>query len=204
MTNIKIGIIDYKLGNHNSLFYTLKLIGYSVVISQNQKELDNCNLLILPGVGAFPKAMKSLKKTKLDKFIIEWEKSKKPIIGICLGMQLLCTKSSEFKETKGLNLISGNIINLDKSSWHIGWNESISTKDNNIFKGLKNAQYYYNHSFKFTGDNRYILSETTSNNEIIPSIIKKGKIIGLQFHPEKSQIHGKKLLIRLIKILLND
>lgn len=204
MISIKIGIVDYELGNHDSLFYSLKSIGFSVFISNNPDELKICNIILLPGVGAFPKAMKSLRKSGLDKFIIEWAKLEKPIIGICLGMQLICTKSYEFKECSGLNLINGEIIKMENNDWHIGWNSNIPSHDNKIFRGLKRSQFYYNHSFKFYGDSQNILSETELNNEIIPAIIKKGKTFGIQFHPEKSQLSGKILLTRIIKHLLND
>ena len=119
---IKIGIIDYDLGNQDSLYYFLKSLRYKVFISKDPKLLSEQDLIILPGVGAFPKAMESLEKSGIDKFIIEWSKSNKPLVGICLGMQLLCSCSTEFVRTKGLNLIPGDIVPIANSKWHIGWN----------------------------------------------------------------------------------
>ncbi|MBK78263.1 MAG: imidazole glycerol phosphate synthase subunit HisH [Flavobacteriaceae bacterium] len=203
MINIKVGIIDYDLGNQDSLFYVLKSLGFRVLLSNKPKTLLKMDLIILPGVGAFPKAMKSLKKNGLDNFLIKWSKKDKPIIGICLGMQLLCSKSYEFKETKGLNLIKGEIINLKNRNWHIGWNDNTPLVHEKFFIGLKRQQFYYNHSYRFFGNAKFVISKCSFQNELIPSIIKSKKIIGIQFHPEKSQSSGKKLLVNIIKKLVN-
>lgn len=203
MIRLKIGIIDYDIGNQDSLLYSLRSFGFNAYISNKPKVLLESDLIVLPGVGAFSRAMVSLKKRGLDNFIFEWVKAKKPVIGICLGMQLLCSKSQEFKETKGLDLIKGEIVEIKKTNWHIGWNDNFFLVNDNLFNGLKKDQFYFNHKFKFVGDEKFIIGQTKSFGEIIPSIIKSGNIIGLQFHPEKSQLAGKKILQRIIKKLIN-
>ena len=199
---IKIGIIDYDLGNQDSLYYFLKSLRYKVLISKDPKLLSSLDLIILPGVGAFPKAIESLEKSGMDKFIINWSKSNKPLVGICLGMQLLCSKSVEFVETKGLNLIPGNIVPIANDKWHIGWN-NISFLKSTIKNISENDEFYFNHSYKYTGNDDYVITKTMFDNHF-PSIIQKNKTIGIQFHPEKSQFSGKKLIHAIFKTLTDD
>lgn len=198
---IKIGIIDYDLGNQDSVYYFLKSLRYKVLISKDPNVLSDLDLIILPGVGAFPKAMKSLKKSGIDKFIIQWSNNNKPLVGICLGMQLLCSKSTEFCETKGLNLIPGDIIPISNNKWHIGWN-SLSFLNGSI-KGIsENDKFYFNHSYKYAGKNNYTITETKFENHFA-SIIQKNKTVGIQFHPEKSQFSGKKLIHTIFNNLMD-
>tara|TARA_B110000046_G_scaffold184983_1_gene225105 strand:+ start:4542 stop:5156 length:615 start_codon:yes stop_codon:yes gene_type:complete len=203
MIRLKIGILDYDLGNQDSLLYSLKSFGFNAYVSWKPQVLLDSDLIVLPGVGAFPEAMDILKKRGLDDFIFEWVKSNKPIIGICLGMQLLCSKSYEFEETRGLDLIKGEIVEIKNTNWHIGWNDNYFLIDDNIFNGLKKDQFYFNHKFKYVGEEKFIIGETKSLGETIPSIIKSGNIIGFQFHPEKSQLAGKEILQKIIKKLIN-
>jgi|LakMenEpi03Aug12_release.lakeMendotaPanAssembly.Ray.scaffolds.fasta_scaffold700315_2 glutamine amidotransferase len=198
---ITIGIVDYDLGNHDSLFFLLKSMGFKVMISKDISILSAMDLIILPGVGAFPKAMESLHASGMASFISQWSNQGKPLLGICLGMQLLCTMSFEFEETKGLNLIPGRIVPLDSGKWHIGWNDNIPYKGHDLFGITTKDQFYYNHSYKFIGDDNYIISYSMFD-ELIPAIIQKNKTIGIQFHPEKSQKSGKKLFSTIIEKLI--
>jgi glutamine amidotransferase len=203
MKKINIGIIDYDLGNQDSLFFFLKSLGYKVIISKDENILSEADVIILPGVGAFPKAMRSLCESGMDIFIRKWVKQQKPLIGICLGMQLLCSVSLEFQETKGLDLIPGNIIPFDSGKLQIGWNDNIPFNGHHSFETNSMDQFYYNHSYKYKGDDEYIVSYSIFG-EIIPSIIQKNKVIGIQFHPEKSQKSGKKLINAIIEKLIYD
>jgi len=198
-----IGILDYNCGNINSLKSIIKSLGYSVFISKYKKELSSADLMILPGVGNFSYAMSSLKKTKIIKFIKEYSNSK-PIIGICLGMQILFTQGNETKKTKGLDLIKGEVKKFKNNKCKIGWDTCRNKK--NLSKNLisKEEFYYFNHSFYASTSQNYILSYSLFDKQKYAAVVKKNKIIGFQFHPEKSQFNGKKLLKNSIDLLLND
>ncbi len=200
---ISVAIVDYDIGNHNSLLYTLKSLEFDVKISKDIEILSNSDVLILPGVGAFPKAMDLLKLNNLSNFLIEWSSKNRPIIGICLGMQLLCRKSCEYKDSEGLGIIDGEIVALSNNQCHIGWN-SINDVQKSDFLFSKGHDFYFNHSYKFIGDKSFVIGSTEFNDENIAAIIKNKNIIGVQFHPEKSQEAGKILLSFTIKKLIND
>lgn len=202
MRKIKIGIIDYKSGNQSSLLYSLRKLGFNSFISNDKLHLGSSDLLILPGVGAFPDAMRSIEEYKLRDFICNWSKSNKPLIGICLGMQLLTEASSEFNYTKGLGLIDGECIEFNEPKYHIGWNTFNTIKVSSYMEKYDNQNFYFNHSFFYKGPKKYQLSVTNFNGEF-PSIIHSNNIIGLQFHPEKSQDIGEDLLKKIIYKLSN-
>ena len=149
---IKIGIVGYNLGNQDSLYYVLKSLGFSVKMSKKTETLSKSDIIILPGVGAFPQAMNLLKKNNLIDFLVDWASQNKPIVGICLGMQLLCTKSYEFHECSGLNIIDGEIVPLKKKNCHIGWNNNLF-KVNNFYEKLEGDYFYFNHSYKMKLEN---------------------------------------------------
>jgi glutamine amidotransferase len=199
---IDVAIVDYDLGNQDSLFYTLKSLEFRVKISKEVEVLSKSDILILPGVGSFPEAIKQLKNNNLSEFIIQWSSKNKPILGICLGMQLLCSKSYEYHESNGLGIINGEIVALNKASCHIGWNNVCQVEKSDLIYS-KLDDFYFNHSFKFKGNKNLIIGNTSFNDENIPAIIKKNNLVGIQFHPEKSQEAGKKLLLFIIKKLVN-
>ena len=199
---IDVAIVDYDLGNQDSLFYTLKSLEFRVKISKEVEVLSKSDILILPGVGSFPEAIKQLKNNNLSEFIIQWSSKNKPILGICLGMQLLCSKSYEYHESNGLGIINGEIVALNKASCHIGWNNVCQVEKSDLIYS-KLDDFYFNHSFKFKGNKNLIIGNTSFNDENIPAIIKKNNVVGVQFHPEKSQKAGKKLLSLIIKKLVD-
>lgn len=199
---IDVTIVDYDLGNQDSLFYTLKSLEFRVKISKEVEVLSKSDILILPGVGSFPEAIKQLKNNNLSEFLIQWSSKNKPILGICLGMQLLCSKSYEYQESNGLGIINGEIVALNKASCHIGWN-NVCQVEKSDFLYSKLDDFYFNHSFKFKGNKNLIIGNTSFNDENIPAIVKKNNVVGIQFHPEKSQEAGKKLLLFIIKKLVN-
>ena len=199
---IYVTIVDYDLGNQNSLFYSLKALDLKVKISKDIEILSKSDVLILPGVGSFPEAIKRLKENNLSEFLIEWSSKNKPILGICLGMQLLCSKSYEYQESKGLGIINGEIIALNKNRSHIGWNNVFQVQKSDLLYSKMN-DFYFNHSFKFKGNKNLIIGNASFNDENIPALVKKNNIVGIQFHPEKSQEAGKKLLLFIIKKLVN-
>ena len=199
LKNIKIGIIDYEMGNQQSLVNTLKYLGSLVFVSKDKKDLNQSDILILPGVGAFPKGMTNLKKYDLYHFIKDKALNGDSLIGICLGMQMLFEDSDEFQKTSGLNLIKGNIkiMNNKIKLPHMGWNKIFSTKNNNY--GLGNSYQYFVHSY--VGYNvipEQVIYKSTYCDENFIAGVKKNNIIGLQFHPERSGKSGMELLTTII------
>lgn len=191
-----IGIIDYGAGNLNSICKAWEYLGYNTEIIKKNKDTKKYEALILPGVGAFPEAMERLKENNLITFINKFIETKKPMLGICLGMQLLFEWGYEDEKTKGLDFLPGEIIKMkdDKKIPHMGWNELEILKEDPLFNGLpKNPHFYFVHSYQLKEITKEVIA-VTEYGEKIPAVVKKGNIIGLQFHPEKSGQNGLKLL----------
>ncbi len=193
---MNICIIDYNLGNIKSIQSMLSQLNINSFISSNQKKINNSDIILLPGVGTFGSAMKFLKLKKLDKFIIDQYKKRKPIIGICLGMQLFFEKSCENGNHKGLGLIKGVLEkNLDS---HIGWNNLLPIGED--FYKIKNKYFYFNHTYSVKNLKKKQSYFSNYENKIL-SLIKINNFVGMQFHPEKSQNNGIDLMHSIIKSL---
>ncbi len=199
MKQLRIVIIDYGLGNTFSVYNAIKFLGYyKIKISDNEKIINEGDSLILPGVGAFDEAMKNLKERNLDLILNEQVLvKKKPILGICLGMQLLATSSEENGIHEGFNWIKGQVKKLNLSNDyavpHVGWNNIFITKIEPIFTNNKhNSNFYFDHSYYFDCDQQYI--SAYCDYEIkVTAAVQKDNMFGVQFHPEKSQTNGLKL-----------
>ena len=197
----RIAIIDYGVGNLFSLASSLKAIGAETIITGDAEEIKKADKLILPGVGAFEDAAKKLRATGLDKVIIDEAANGKPLLGICLGMQLLFEKSYEFGEHEGLGLINGSIVPIadyvseELKIPHIGWNKlSFTKEDCPIFKYLDGGEFvYFVHSF-FGKDCDSDVAATTEYGAELTAAVAKGNVYGCQFHPEKSGEVGLKIL----------
>ena len=197
----KIIIIDYGCGNIVSLQRAIKKIGFESTLSNKQEEISDASHLILPGVGAFGNAMKLLKKFNLDQAIIKHASKNKPLLGICLGMQLLLSKSYEFGEHKGLDLIKGNVEKLTSQTKnqikipHIGWSAINFNKLNENYKNFDKKTFYFVHSYiANTADPNDTIAFSKISNIKIPAVINHKNITGFQFHPEKSRETGLKLI----------
>lgn len=193
-----IAIIDYGVGNLFSLTQSLKKIGAESVVTYDPKVIAGADRLILPGVGAFGDAAQKLKESGLDS-VIKFEVAEgKPLLGICLGMQLLFDKSFEYGEHVGLGLIKGEVLPLADYICglkipHMGWNCLEFVDNNPIFKNLRQGEYvYFVHSyFANCGEG---LSATTDYGIKVTAAVRKDNVYGVQFHPEKSGAAGLEIL----------
>ena len=193
-----ITVIDYKMGNLHSVMNALSFIGADAIVSSDVADLRRADKLILPGVGAFPDAMAALEASGLKDEIIAQCRDGKPLLGICLGMQLLFDESLEFGTTKGLGLIPGRVIPIDAKGLkipHMGWNSLTHHCEDKIIEGVANGDHvYFVHSFRADTPDEYIVSSTLYG-EKIPAIVKAAdlNVRGAQFHPEKSHDTGLRM-----------
>ena len=192
-----ISVINIGIGNFNSIMNMIKKMNLSANLTNSFEEVSNSEYIILPGVGSFDKCMIALKNLKLDKAIFRALDNNSKLLGICVGMQMLFTKSEEGNET-GLNLIEGKVVkfknNLNLPVPHMGWNTIKSYEDNKIFTNNKFERFYFAHSFYCISNSpNYVLSTTKYGVDFASSVNKKN-IFGVQFHPEKSFDQGKNLI----------
>lgn len=203
-----IGVINYGTNNIFSLLNALNFIGYNSKIINHYSDFEKIDCLILPGVGAFPKAMKEIINKDYHKAIGEFNFGKKKIIGICLGFQMLFDFSEEFSHTNGLGLIKGYVTPFSGKNLSIPLISWLKTKCNknilnkkNLSGFLNNKYFYYIHSYYAeVADKTKIMCFSENNNFIFSSGILNDNIIGVQFHPEKSGYNGLKFLESLINV----
>lgn len=195
-----IGIIDLDTGNITSLISAVKKLNISYKLCKNYNDFDKIDKLILPGVGAFKDLMAKMNEKNINKVIIEKSNQNTPILGVCVGFQILFNKSNEHGETLGLNLIKGNLINFKDENEnikvpHVGWNECKIQNKSNLFYDIKNnSDFYFTHSYFLKNyDIENVITTTMYELNFVSSINKKN-IYGVQFHPEKSQSNGLKVI----------
>lgn len=183
------------MGNVASVKKAFEKIGANVKISNSKQDIEKAGFLILPGVGAFGDGMANLTRLGLidvlNKAVI---KNRTPFLGICLGMQLLADKGHEFGLHKGLGWIKGETIKLKSNRLpHIGWND-VKILKNDLFTEIPDKNFYFVHSYVLSPTNKKIIASTTKYGTVFPSSIQYKNIFATQFHPEKSQLTGLKLL----------
>ncbi|MBQ2274161.1 MAG: imidazole glycerol phosphate synthase subunit HisH [Clostridia bacterium] len=195
-----IAIIDYGVGNLFSLSCSFSAIGAETVITGDEAVIKAADRLVLPGVGAFGDAARKLRECGLYDVIKREAENGKPLLGICLGMQLLFERSFEYGIHEGLSLLKGDIVpmeeRIDKSLKipHIGWNKLKFTKDSPLFKYINDGDFvYFVHSY-FAENCNDSLAATTDYGKDLTAVVSKGNIFGCQFHPEKSGETGLKIL----------
>ena len=201
-----IAIIDYGVGNLFSLQSSFKQIGANAVVTCDKAVIESADRIVLPGVGAFGDASKKLAESGLDKVVIEQAKKGKPLLGICLGMQMLFDKSLEYGEHKGLGLIGGEIRSIsevipkDLKIPHIGWNAlTLSGEQNGLFKYIKNGDHvYFVHSFY--GAKCDSIVATAEYGVPLTAAVAKNNVYGCQFHPEKSGRVGLDILRGFLEV----
>lgn len=205
---MKIGVIDYGMGNLFSVVQALNRLGCEVVVTADEQTLDATDALLLPGVGAFPDARKRLTETKLDRYLIKAQSQNRPLLGICLGMQLLFEQSDEVTSTNGLGFFKGQIKRFSGTNEgrayrvpHMGWNELVMANRPAWLENSSPAKHvYFVHSFYATHiEESELVAYADYCGIRVPGIVTKGSVTGMQFHPEKSGELGVYLLEQWLK-----
>lgn len=198
MSRKTIGIVDYGVGNHTSVQRTFQALDYRCRTSYDPEVLIESDLIVLPGVGAYPTAMAALHTRGLVEFLRERAFGGHPMIGLCLGMQLLADESLEHGTTAGLGLIPGRVIPLSPVHWHIGWNTIEVINEDELLLPSDGASLYFNHSYIFNAPREYQVCLARLGKPF-PVGVRRGNVVGLQFHPEKSQLAGRILLRNVVE-----
>lgn len=191
-----IAVADYGVGNLKSVTNAMAYLGFNTKITGVSAELESADAIILPGVGAFPDAAEKLRRTGLDK-VIKAQAESKPLLGICLGMQLLFDRGEEVRNCEGLRLVSGCVrkIKTDLKLPHIGWNSLTFKNDCPIFKELNDGMHvYFVHTFQGAAARPEDIAAVTDYGGEVLAAVHRGNVYGCQFHPEKSGEEGLQIL----------
>jgi imidazole glycerol-phosphate synthase subunit HisH len=196
---ITVAVVDYGMGNRRSVQKALEHVGARVAVTRDPATLATADALVLPGVGAFAAAMSALSALDLIAPIRRAAGDGRPVLGICLGMQLLFERSSELGDTAGLGLLGGEVTRLQTGGLrvpHIGWNEVRPTRPAPLTAGLppQGAAFYHVHSYAVRPSDPEDVVATTTYGETFATVVARGSVMGTQFHPEKSSAHGLQLL----------
>ena len=208
---MNVTIVDYNSGNISSVINSFNEVAkdrVNIEVTSDLKKIKSSDKIVLPGQGSFKSCVDALNAISglvdvLNEFAISY---KKPLFGICVGLQMFADVGFEETETKGLGWISGKVSKIDNQNGkyklpHIGWNEINITKDSEIFKGIKNKSHmYFVHSYEFVPEDKNVISATTEYSSNIVCSVEKDNIFGTQFHPEKSDVIGLKVIKNFIDI----
>jgi glutamine amidotransferase len=201
---VEIAVVDYGMGNRRSVEKAFEHIGASVILTRDPERLRSVAGLVVPGVGAFPRGMASLRELGLDELLRERLASGTPVLGICLGMQLAFERSTEQGGTQGLGVIAGEVRPLDHGDLklpHIGWNEVSFSSRSPFTEGLpERCAFYHVHSFAPVPTEREDVLGTAFYGAPFVSVVAHGGFYGVQFHPEKSSAAGLRLLANFARI----
>jgi len=202
----KVGIIDYGQGNIFSISKAIQKLQTECLISDNVRELSSCSHIVLPGVGAFPSAMRKLKERNLDKFIVDIA-DEKPIMGICLGAQLLFNSSTELGLNQGLGVINGDVVSFNSNNvsklMNVGWRRTyVNSKRSDLAfykEQINNEEFYYVHKFHIENCDKSTVQYLSRNQDYeFVSAVEYKNVIACQFHPEKSREPGLNLISKFI------
>lgn len=206
-SDVEIAILDYGMGNLRSVEKALEHVGVRAPIVSDAEAAHAADGLILPGVGAFPEAMRRIREAHYDELIPEFLASGKPVLGICLGMQVLFESSSEHEGSWGLGLLQGRVDVLDAGDLKVpqlGWNAVRWTRSSPLTDGLQNPSYFYfANSYSARVVNRDDLLGESDYGAPFTAVVEKAPLYGAQFHPEKSSTHGLRMLANFAKICVD-
>lgn len=202
-----LAVVDYGLGNLRSVAKALEAVGAQVKVTSQKQDLSAARGIVLPGVGAFQRAMENLKELEIIPAITKAIEENKPFLGICLGLQILFTQSSEHGRHKGLDIIKGRVEKFASGVKipHMGWNQvkiiKKSEGKSDLFKNIANNSYFYFvHSYYVAPEDKdVVIATTTYGDEEFASAVNQGSVWGLQFHPEKSEKLGLQVLSDFFK-----
>ncbi|MEY2512844.1 MAG: imidazole glycerol-phosphate synthase subunit HisH [bacterium] len=201
---MSIAMVDYGMGNRRSVSKALEHVGSRILQTADHDELRAADGLIVPGVGAFPEAMRRLRALGLDEVVRERAAAGVPVIGLCLGMQLLFDRSDEHEGSDGIGLLSGSVVALDTrglKSPHIGWNSVSWQRPSALIEGLPDpAAFYHVHSYVVEPDDPAIVLGIGEYGSPFVSFVAQGNVFGAQCHPEKSSMEGLALLRNFVGI----
>jgi glutamine amidotransferase len=202
--NSKIVIIDYGMGNLRNVQKGFERIGFEARLTRSKREINHASAIVLPGVGAFKDCMQNLKKFGLIEPLLQSIEKGKPYLGICLGLQILFSESEEFGSQKGLDLIRGKVMKFrpgpDHKVPHMGWNTVEIVKDAPILRGVESGDFFYFvHSYYVVPKEKERISTLTTYGRPFVSSIWKENLFATQFHPEKSQEKGLRILENFVR-----
>jgi len=200
----RIGLVDYGMGNRRSVEKALERAGANVEVTSDPRALGAADGLVVPGVGAFPRAMDSLRRLGLDEVLLERVGAGTPVLGICLGLQLAFERSSELGGAEGLGIVPGEVRPLDTAGGrlpHIGWNLVRWEQASPLIQGLpEECAFYHVHSFAPVPDDPHDVLGTSEYGSPFVTAVARGSFAGVQFHPEKSSRHGLQLLANFVAV----
>ena len=191
-----VAIIDYGVGNLRSVEKAFTVMGCAAIVSGDENVLRKAKRLVLPGVGAFGACIKALKERGFDRLVRERASDGTPLLGVCVGMQLLFDESEEFGSTRGLGLLRGSVrrFNGDLVVPHVGWNRIHQRRANRLFEGVEEGAFcYFVHSFYCEPADEQVVVGETDYGARYASVVANGNVCGVQFHPEKSQAVGLRM-----------
>lgn len=203
-----IAIVDYGMGNLHSVSKAVERLGYKPLVTGDREEILAADGIILPGVGAFGDAMEQLRGTSLDSVMKEAAASGKPLLGICLGMQLLFSGSEEHGKNEGLNILPGSVVRFPGGNYkvpHMGWNSlQFRNPEHPLFARLEEGHVYFVHSYHVLPEVQADLLAVTDYGQPVTAIVGRGSVYGMQFHPEKSGELGMNLLRNFLALTARD
>lgn len=201
-----IAIVDYGMGNLHSVSKAVERLGYEPLVTGEREEILAADGIILPGVGAFGDAMEQLRETSLDSVMKDAAESGKPLLGICLGMQLLFSRSEEHGKFEGLDILPGSVVRFTGGDYkvpHMGWNSlQFEKREHPLFAGLEEGHVYFVHSYHVLPEVQADLLAVTDYGQPVTAIVGRGSVYGMQFHPEKSGDLGMSLLRNFLALTL--